>query len=281
MAFEGVEKEISRRQAIGLLAAAGAGVMLGCGGGAKTVTTTTTSTSSTGTSSTSCTVTPEGEEGPYFVDDSATGFDRTDIRSNLDGSNIQSGIPFTLSIYTYDSENSCAAMANVQVDIWHCNASGIYSAEDVEDTSGETWLRGYQITDANGLATFKTIIPGWYAGRTTHIHLRLRSTYDSTTTGGTNTTQLFFPQDVVDTINTTISPYSAEGTNPTTNASDHVYSGETDGANLLTLGGDNTNGYTATIKINLPITALYGDGKLSSRRRLRAGSDERRMRPAG
>ncbi len=254
MAFEGVDKEISRRQAIGLLAVAGAGVMLGCGGGTKTSTATTTT--ATATSNTSCTVTPEGEEGPYFVDDSATGFARSDIRSNLDGTNTQSAIPLTLSIYAYDSENSCAAMANVQIDIWHCNGSGIYSAEDVEDTTGETWLRGYQITDANGLASFKTIVPGWYAGRTTHIHLRLRSTYDSTTTGGTNTTQLFFPQDVIDTINTTISPYSAEGTNPTTNASDHVYSGETDGANLLTLSGDNTNGYTATIKINLPITAL-------------------------
>ena len=254
MAFEGVDKEISRRQAIGLLAVAGAGVMLGCGGGTKTSTATTTT--ATATSNTSCTVTPEGEEGPYFVDDSATGFARSDIRSNLDGTNTQSGIPLTLSIYAYDSENSCAAMANVQIDIWHCNGSGIYSAEDVEDTTGETWLRGYQITDANGLASFKTIVPGWYAGRTTHIHLRLRSTYDSTTTGGTNTTQLFFLQDVIDTINTTISPYSAEGTNPTTNASDHVYSGETDGANLLTLSGDNNNGYAATIKINLPITAL-------------------------
>jgi protocatechuate 3,4-dioxygenase beta subunit len=86
---------------------------------------------------------PEGEEGPYFVDDSATRFSRSDIRSNLDGTNTQSGIPLTLSIYAYDSENSCAAMANVQIDIWHCNGSGIYSAEDVEDTSGETWLRGY------------------------------------------------------------------------------------------------------------------------------------------
>jgi protocatechuate 3,4-dioxygenase beta subunit len=254
MAFEGVEKEISRRHAIGLLAAAGAGVMLGCGGGTKTSTTTTTSTT-TATSNTSCTVTPEGEEGPYFVDDTAIGFDRSDILSNLDGSNVQSGIPFTLSLYIYDSEKSCAAMSNVQVDIWHCNASGIYSAEDVEDTSGETWLRGYQITDANGLATFKTIIPGWYAGRTTHIHLRLRSTYDSTTTGGTNTTQLFFPQDVINTINTSVSPYGAEGTNPTTNASDHVYSGETDGANLLTLSGGSTTGYTATCKINLPIAS--------------------------
>jgi len=135
---------------------------------------------------------------------------RSDIRSNLNGSNTQSGIPLTLSIYAYDSDNSCAAMANVEVAIWHCHGSGIYSAEDVEDTRGETWLRGYQITDSNGLSTFKTIIPGWYAGRTTHIHLRLRSTYDSTTTGGTNTTQLFFPQDVIDTINTTISPYRTE-----------------------------------------------------------------------
>jgi len=158
MAFEGVDKEISRRQAIGLLAVAGAGVMLGCGGGKKTSTATTTTT--TTTSNTSCTVTPEGEEGPYFVDDSATGFARSDIRSNLDGTNTQSGIPLTLGTYAYDSENRCAAMANVQIDIWHCNGSGIYSAEDVEDTSGETWLRGYQITDANGLASFKTIVDG-------------------------------------------------------------------------------------------------------------------------
>ncbi len=245
--------EISRRQAIGMLAVAGAGAMLGCGGGTKTTTTTTTTTTG---SSTSCTVTPEGEEGPYFVDDSATRFNRSDILSNLDGSDTQSGIPLTLSIYVYDSEKSCAAMAGVQVDIWHCNASGIYSAEDVESTTGETWLRGYQLTDANGLATFVTIFPGWYQGRTTHVHLRLRSTYDSTSTGGTNTTQLFFPQDTIDTINTTISPYSAEGTNPTTNATDHVYSGEVEGANVLTLSGDTTNGFTATAKINLPITAL-------------------------
>jgi protocatechuate 3,4-dioxygenase beta subunit len=243
------DKEISRRQAIGMLAVAGAGVMLGCGG------TKTAATTATG-SSTSCTVTPEGEEGPYFVDDSATGFNRSNILSNLDGSNTQSGIPLSLSIYVYDSEKSCAAMAGVQVDIWHCNASGIYSAEDVESTLGETWLRGYQLTDSNGLATFATIFPGWYQGRTTHIHLRLRSSYDSTSTGETNTTQLFFPQDTINTISTTISPYSAEGTNPTTNATDHVYSGEVQGANVLTLSGDTTNGFTSTIKINLPITTL-------------------------
>lgn len=244
------DKEVSRRQAIGMLAVAGAGVMLGCGGGTKAAATTAAG------SSTSCSVTPEGEEGPYFVDDSATGFNRSNILSNLDGSNTQSGIPLTLSIYVYDSEKSCAAMAGLQVDIWHCNASGVYSAEDVESTLGETWLRGYQLTDLNGLATFATIFPGWYQGRTTHIHLRLRSSYDSTSTGETNTTQLFFPQDTINTVNTTISPYSAEGANPTTNAADHVYSGEVQGANVLTLSGDTTNGFTSTIKINLPVTAL-------------------------
>jgi protocatechuate 3,4-dioxygenase beta subunit len=116
MAFEGVDKEISRRQAISLLAVAGAGVMLGCSGGTKTSTSTTTTTT---TASTSCTVTPEGEEGPYFVDDSAAGFAHSDIRSNLDGTNTQSGIPLTLSVYAYDSESSCAAVANAQLDIWH------------------------------------------------------------------------------------------------------------------------------------------------------------------
>jgi protocatechuate 3,4-dioxygenase beta subunit len=106
------------------------------------------------------------------------------------------------------------------------------------------------------VATFVTIVPGWYAGRTTHIHLRLRSSYDSTSTGGTNTTQLFFPQDVIINISTTISPYSAEGTNPTTNATDHVYAGEVSGETLLTLSGDTTSGYTAAFKVKLPITAI-------------------------
>lgn len=225
-------------------------------GGATTSSTSTSSTTATSTSSsTTCSVTPEGEEGPYFVDDSATGFNRSDIRANLDGSNTQAGIPFTLKVYVYDSKNSCAAMPNVQVDIWHCNAEGVYSAEDVESTVGETWLRGYQLTDANGLVTFTTIVPGWYEGRTTHIHLRLRSTYDSSDTSGTNTTQLFFDQTLMDTIYTTIEPYSSHGKDSTTNTTDHVYTEETDGEMLMTVSGDTTNGYTATFKINLPISS--------------------------
>jgi hypothetical protein len=101
------------------------------------------------------------------------------------------------------------------------------------------------------------VIPGWYPGRTTHIHVRVRSSYSeaSSTSDGTNTTQIFFEQSFIDTIATSVAPYSAQGKNPTTNASDHVYSAETDGANLLTLSGDDASGYTASVTIHLPITS--------------------------
>ena len=222
-----------------------------CGGGAAS------SGSSNGstTGNSSCAVTLEGEEGPYFVDDGASGFNRSNIFSNLDGSNTQSGIPLMLTLIVQDNKNSCATMSNVQVDIWHCNAEGVYSDEGVESTVGETWLRGYQITDSNGMVKFASIFPGWYQGRVTHIHLRLRSSYDDTSSEGSNTTQLFFPQDTINRVNTTISPYSSHGANSTTNANDHVSTGETEGTTLLSLTGDTTSGFAATFKINLPITA--------------------------
>jgi protocatechuate 3,4-dioxygenase beta subunit len=204
-------------------------------------------------STTSCTATLEGEEGPYFVDDSVSGYLRSNIVSNLDGTKTQTGIPFTLTIYVYDSKNSCGTMQNVQVDIWHCSATGLYSAESVESTVGQSWLRGYQLTDVNGKVQFTTIIPGWYSGRTTHIHLRFRSIYDSTSNSGTNTNQIFFDQTLIDTISTTVAPYSTEGKNPTTNASDHVFSSEQKGTGLLTLTGSTAAGYSATFNAFMPI----------------------------
>jgi hypothetical protein len=216
---------------------------------------TSSSVSLTVSAATSCGASLEGEEGPYFVDDSATGYLRTNILSNLDGTNTQTGVPLALTIYVFDSKNSCAPMQGVQVDIWHCNGLGIYSAESVESTTGESWLRGYQITDATGKVEFSTIIPGWYEGRTTHIHLRFRSTYDDTDTGGTNTMQLFFDQTLIDTINTTVAPYSTEGTNSTTNANDHVYTPEEGGTTLLTMTGSTSAGYSATFNADMPITS--------------------------
>lgn len=205
------------------------------------------------TGSGSCSQSLEGEEGPFFVDDSATGYNRSNIVSNLDGSNTQSGIPFVLTLYVCDGKNSCAAMQSVQVDIWQCNAAGVYSAESSESTVGQSWLRGYQLTDLYGKVQFTTIIPGWYSGRTYHIHLRLRSTYDSSSDGGTNTMQLFFDQALMNSIATSVSPYSSEGKNPTTNASDSVYVQQEKGTTLMTLSGSTSAGYSATAQVYLPI----------------------------
>jgi len=265
------DSPISRRQALGLIGGAvGALVVVGCGSGDASTdgsasssssssgsSSSSSSSSSSGSASSSCSVTPEGEIGPYFADDSASGFDRSDILSNLDGTDTQTGVPLSLSIYIVDTENDCAALEGAQVDIWHCNAEGVYSDIAAESTTSETWLRGYQLSDSNGLVSFSTIIPGWYEGRTTHIHLRVRSKYSeaSSTSDGTNTTQLFFPQALIDTLNSSVAPYSSHGANSTTNASDRVYSEQTDGETLLTLSGSTSSGYSASYTVGLPITS--------------------------
>jgi protocatechuate 3,4-dioxygenase beta subunit len=250
--------QISRRTAIGAFGVLGSVLWTACTNTSSDHLSADASVdSSSGSGSGTCAATPEGEIGPYFADDSATGFNRSDIRSNLDGTETQSGVPLTLTLYVYDSENSCAAYANAQVDVWHCNASGVYSDIAAEQTSSSQWLRGYQITDSAGKVTFTTVVPGWYQGRTTHIHVRIRSSYSeaSSTSDGTNTTQVFFSQTLVDSLATTVAPYSSEGKNTTTNASDHVYTGETNGETLMALTGDATNGFAATFAIYLPIAA--------------------------
>jgi protocatechuate 3,4-dioxygenase beta subunit len=251
--------ELTRRRAMKILAgAAGTVLGYGCGGG-------TDSTSneagadggaSTGDGNAACSASPEGEIGPYFADDSASAFQRSNILSSITGADTQSGVPLTLTITVVDSEKDCVPYPNAQVDIWHCNAKGVYSDIAAEGTTADTWLRGYQITDARGRVTFVTIIPGWYQGRTTHIHLRIRSSYSaaSSTSDGTNTTQLFFNQALVDTLSMSVAPYDTEGVNPTTNATDHVYAQEVEGANLLVLEGDIASGYTASVTLGLPIT---------------------------
>ncbi len=238
----------------------GAGVLLagcGAGGGSSSIPTAATATptaTAVGTSG-ACAVTPEGEIGPYFADDGASGFNRSNILANLDGTAVQAGVPLTLTVQVYDTQASCAAMAGVQIDVWHCSAAGVYSDEAVENTSSQTWLRGYQVTGSAGTVTFTTIVPGWYAGRATHIHLRARSKYSSTSSpsDGANTTQMFFPQAVVDSLSTSVAPYNAHGINPATNASDRVYTSQTKGKMELVLSGNTGSGYVASASIGLPI----------------------------
>jgi len=214
---------------------------------------TASSASSCGTSTNAVT------EGPYWVADSDTAYNRSDIRSNTDGTNTQTGVLFNLVLYVYDRKNSCAAMQNVQGDIWHCNSAGVYSGIKSStngngvDYTSQSWLRGYQLSDSSGRLAFTTVVPGWYSGRTTHIHIRFRSTYDSSSDGSTNTAQLFFDQTFIDNLDTTVSPYSSEGKNSVTNAGDSIYTSE-GGTTLLSLSGSATSGYTATFSVYLPLS---------------------------
>jgi protocatechuate 3,4-dioxygenase beta subunit len=122
-----------------------------------------------------CVVRPEQTEGPYFVDER---LERSDLRSDPSDGSIRPGVPLMLSLaVSKRSAGACTPLPRARVDIWHCDAQGTYS--DVRDphfdTVGRKFLRGYQMTDATGIARFTTIYPGWYPGRAVHIHFKVRS----------------------------------------------------------------------------------------------------------
>src|SRR3954447_211313 len=131
--------------------------------------------------------TPTVTEGPYWVDEKLF---RSDIRTDPSTGVARTGIPLALTIKVQNlSSSGCAPLSGAYVDIWHCDAKGIYSDESSYNpgggtgtvvTTGQKFLRGYQITDDNGRVQFTTIYPGWYSGRTIHIHIRVR-TYSGTT----------------------------------------------------------------------------------------------------
>ena len=116
-----------------------------------------------------CILTPQSEEGPYYLDPKLV---RADIAEG------RPGVPLALRLRVIEA-GSCTPIAGARVDIWHCDARGIYSAFPGQgdshniDHTGKTFLRGTQMVDGNGWGTFKTIYPGWYAGRATHIHFKV------------------------------------------------------------------------------------------------------------
>jgi protocatechuate 3,4-dioxygenase beta subunit len=133
-----------------------------------------------------CVLTPEQEEGPFYIDLAQV---RQDIVEN------RPGVPLALALTVVDA-NTCKPIRDAAVDVWHCDALGIYSGEPAEHSEGETYLRGIQLTDGNGLAEFTTIYPGQYPGRTTHIHVKIHiggRGSDGTYSGGhvSHTGQLF------------------------------------------------------------------------------------------
>jgi len=160
-----------------------------------------------------CTITPEVTEGPFYFDPK---LERADITEG------KKGIGLNARLQVVDA--ACRPLAGARVDIWHCDAQGHYSGypgqgdgQDV-DTSGQTFLRGWQKTDESGIVSFTTIYPGWYRGRTTHIHFKVFPDERSVMTG-----QLFFPDGLSDQIFATTSPYNDRpGKRDTSNARDGI-----------------------------------------------------------
>jgi len=122
-----------------------------------------------------CAGRPQQTEGPYYLDSK---LNRSDIRSDPADGSVAEGVPLLLEFKVSRlTEVGCAPFAGAVVDVWHCDARGIYSGvhDPNFNTTGKKFLRGYQITDKAGIARFRTIYPGWYPGRTVHIHFKIRS----------------------------------------------------------------------------------------------------------
>jgi protocatechuate 3,4-dioxygenase beta subunit len=162
-----------------------------------------------------CTLSPETTEGPYFVDEH---LNRFDVVAG------QVGVPLVLAITVHEAGPSPVPCVGAQVDIWQANALGLYSAipdQPRGDTSAETFLRGYQLTDEEGGVQFRTIYPSWYEGRTLHIHVKVRD-FSGEGPPESFTTQVFFDEQLNEAV-LAMKPYNERPDRDTTNEQDTIF----------------------------------------------------------
>jgi protocatechuate 3,4-dioxygenase beta subunit len=223
----------------------------------------------------SCALNAEQEEGPYYINDEHL---RRDITEG------KPGVPLTLRIALVDSKR-CAPLANAALDIWHCDASGVYSGftanspdgfggppgrgpggpggpggpppnfgpggggpPPMRQTDTKRFLRGVQVTNDQGVVEFATVYPGWYFGRAIHIHLKAHL-------GGhvAHTGQLFFPEDVTADV-AKLEPYAKRlNVHRTKQSEDNIFETEHGSESMVTLTrlkkGSNADGFLATVTL--------------------------------
>jgi protocatechuate 3,4-dioxygenase beta subunit len=185
-----------------------------------------------------CTLYPEQMEGPFFLDLDLL---RSDI---VDG---RPGAPLALRLQILDAGRGCNPVANAMVDVWHCDAAGVYSGYARQpggvDARGERFLRGSQVTDSGGRVAFRTIYPGWYPGRTTHVHftVHLASRREATS-------QLYFPEDATAAVYAA-PPYAARGQKDTSNARDALLRRAP--APLASVAREPSGGHAATLVVGV------------------------------
>jgi protocatechuate 3,4-dioxygenase beta subunit len=243
-----VGRVLTRREVVALMGMSGAAILAGCRPSRDGASRAAASAAANGdVALPACVVVPEQTEGPYFVD---LPLDRADIRSDPGSGAAKAGVPLALAfrVSRVDGSN-CIPMAGARVDVWHCDAEGIYS--DVEDpsfnTKGQRFLRGYQLTDSSGMARFTTIYPGWYRGRTVHVHFKVR-TEPAAARGHEFTSQLYFDDAVSDRIFQR-SPYVAGAR--TRNAQDGIF--RRNGEQLLVPVKEAGSGYEAMLDLGMRV----------------------------
>jgi len=183
-----------------------------------------------------CIVTTEATEGPFYVNLNRV---RSDIRETQSGSTLS----LTFNVVEADT---CTPIPDAVIDIWHAGAEGRYSAEASEGTAGETFLRGVQTTDAGGIARFTTIYPGWYAGRTVHMHGKVH--IDNSVV----TMQFFFADAQTDAVYAANAVYNTRGERGTRNEDDGILAGANEGVGVFMKITDNGDGtYAGEITIGV------------------------------
>jgi protocatechuate 3,4-dioxygenase beta subunit len=222
---------ITRRGALFRLGAFLAAAVAGEGWKAASAESTSAGPLAVASGAVTCVLAPEQTEGPYYIAGEKV---RRDIREG------HPGVPLALRVTVVDA-STCKAIKGAAVDIWHCDASGAYSG--VGQAAGGTFLRGIQRTDAKGVATFTTIYPGWYPGRTVHIHVKVHLGGNVVHTG-----QLYFPDSLPDTVFRR-RPYSNRPNRSTRNATDSVY--RNGGKRSLLTPAKKGSGYTAKIALGV------------------------------
>jgi protocatechuate 3,4-dioxygenase beta subunit len=248
----------NRRRALAAFGSVSLGALIAaCGGGGDGDSTTDVSTTDGGTTtvepktrtgaatadlfddSSSCTLTVEQTEGPYYFDADSI---RSDIREDREGTRLR------LAIRVRDAD-SCEPLKNAVVDLWHCDALGSYSGFEAASGGGpggggrtedEKYLRGAQVTNSDGIVEFVTVYPGWYQGRTVHIHGKVH--VDNQTA---LTTQFFFDHKVSERVYEG-SPYSQHSDRDMLNDNDNIF----DPSLLLDLSKDG-EGYLGVISLDV------------------------------
>lgn len=168
---------------------------------------------------------PEVTEGPYFVDEK---LNRSDIRVDPSDNSTQAGLLMLLSVTVSALDTATGLTTPIPgayVDIWHCNVQGLYSDESANNTVGKKFLRGYQVSNAQGKAAFRTIYPGWYSGRSPHIHCKVRQFSGASETFEL-TTQFFMDEQFTQLVYADSNlPYASRGLPDQPHSADQVYMG--------------------------------------------------------